>query len=107
MRYLALIVLFCGATAQAQPLPGDPHEGLAFARGHCGTCHYVEELWTGTSPYMAPAFADIAVNPKYTELALRVFLRTPHSDMPNFILTPDETDDVISYILSLKPMPGN
>ena len=47
-------------------------------------------------------FAEIADNSSYTEMALRVFLRTPHSEMPDFILTEDETANVISYILSMK-----
>jgi hypothetical protein len=34
-------------------------------------------------------------------LSLRVFLRTPHATMPDLMLTPDETDDIISYILTL------
>ena len=33
---------------------------------------------------------------------LRVFLRTPHRDMPNFILAEEETDNIIAYIHSLK-----
>jgi hypothetical protein len=37
-----------------------------------------------------------------TETSLRVFLRTPHTRMPDFILSRAETDDVISYILSLR-----
>jgi hypothetical protein len=37
-----------------------------------------------------------------TALSLRVYLQTPHATMPNIVLTPEETDDVISYILTLK-----
>jgi hypothetical protein len=33
-------------------------------------------------------------------LSLRVFLRTPHATMQDLMLTPDETDDIISYILT-------
>jgi hypothetical protein len=31
-----------------------------------------------------------------------VFLRSPHRNMPNLILSEAESDDVIAYILSLK-----
>jgi len=31
------------------------------------------------------------------------FLRTPHPTMPNLILEPDELDDLVGYILSMKP----
>lgn len=89
-------------TAVAQPLPGDPIEGLQFAREHCADCHYVEAKWAELSVSWGPPFAEIAENSSYTEMALRVFLRTPHSEMPDFILTEDETANVISYILSMK-----
>jgi hypothetical protein len=35
-------------------------------------------------------------------MSLRAFLQTPHPTMPNLMLTPDETDDVIAYLLTLK-----
>ena len=34
--------------------------------------------------------------------ALRVFLGTPHATMPNLRLAPEQADDLIAYILSLK-----
>jgi hypothetical protein len=37
-----------------------------------------------------------------TATALRVFLTTSHPSMPNLILTPQDTTDVIAYILSLR-----
>ena len=38
-----------------------------------------------------------------TNMSLRVFLRTPHPSMPNLVLQPDDVDDLVDYILSLKP----
>jgi mono/diheme cytochrome c family protein len=49
-----------------------------------------------------PAFQAAADDPAVTEVALRVFLQTPHANMPDLRLTPAQTDDVIAYILSLK-----
>ena len=40
--------------------------------------------------------------PSTTELALKVFLRTSHPSMPNIVLTPEQTDNLVTYILSLK-----
>ena len=40
--------------------------------------------------------------PSTTELSLKVFLRSSHKSMPNFILQPEETDDIVAYILSLR-----
>ncbi|MEM7744160.1 MAG: c-type cytochrome [Pseudomonadota bacterium] len=105
MRILGVLMVFAAAgQAFADGLPGDPAAGLSFARDHCAECHYVEDEWSGVSPYNAPAFHDIAQEPRWTPLSLRVFLRTPHQNllMPDFILTDAEADDVISHILSLR-----
>lgn len=40
--------------------------------------------------------------PSTTELSLKVFLRSSHKNMPNFILSPEEIDSVTAYILGLK-----
>ena len=45
-------------------------------------------------------FFEVAAHPSVMTLSLRVFLRTPHATMPDLMLTPDETDDIISYILT-------
>jgi hypothetical protein len=37
-----------------------------------------------------------------TDRALRVWLQSSHPTMPNFILSGDEKNDVIAYILSLQ-----
>jgi len=44
----------------------------------------------------------IAAEPSATEYSLRVFLRTPHPTMPNFVLNTDDIEDLASYIASLK-----
>ena len=52
---------------------------------------------------LALLLADAATaGPAATETALRIFLGTPHATMPNLRLAPEQTDDVITYILSLK-----
>ena len=45
---------------------------------------------------------EIASDPSTTEISLRVVLQSPHIKMPNFMLTPDETDGIVAYILGLK-----
>ena len=49
-----------------------------------------------------PDFKEIANRTSTTGLSLKVFLQTSHPSMPNLILKPDESDDLINYILSLK-----
>ena len=91
-----------GAVA-SQDLQGDPAAGLEFARAICADCHDVERDWDDLAAFYGPAFIDIAAMPSTTELSLKVFLRSPHENMPNLILSEQDRDDVISYILSLKP----
>jgi hypothetical protein len=49
-----------------------------------------------------PSFQSIADLPSTTGLSLKVFLRSPHRNMPNLLVSEAESDDVIAYILSLK-----
>jgi cytochrome c551/c552 len=95
----ALAATALDATAQ----DGDVAAGHAFAREACKSCHVVEP--TNASPrivVVGPSFQDIANTKGMTATALRVFLTTSHPKMPNLILTPEETSDVIAYILSLR-----
>jgi hypothetical protein len=50
----------------------------------------------------APSFFAIANTPGMTEMALGVFLFTPHRQMPNLIIPPSDARDLITYIVSLK-----
>jgi mono/diheme cytochrome c family protein len=92
-----------GAGASAQDLPGDPAAGLEYARAICADCHDVERDWDELAAFYGPPFVDIAALPSTTEMSLKAFLRTPHENMPNLILTDEERDNVIAYILSLEP----
>jgi hypothetical protein len=51
---------------------------------------------------MAPNFTDLATTLGMTDRALRVWLRSSHPTMPNIVLTDNERDDVIAYIMSLR-----
>ena len=104
MRLLitALAAIALPGAAAAQDLQGDPAAGLAYARAICADCHDVEREWDDLAAFYGPPFVDIAAMPSTTEMSLRVFLRSPHENMPNLILSEQDRDDVISYILSLK-----
>ena len=95
----ALVVTSAGLRAQES----DVAAGHAFARNACQPCHAVEaEQRTPRRIVIGPAFRDVANTSGMTATAVRVFLRTSHPKMPNLILTPEETEDVIAYILSLR-----
>jgi len=85
------------ATAQAQDLQA----GARSASDVCSQCHAIR----GQAPSpngRAPTFVELANTPGMTTAALTVALTTPHAGMPMFVLTPEQRQDIIAYILSLK-----
>ncbi len=105
MRSTSLILsvlALTGSPANGDSRLGDMARGYALAKQVCVSCHHVERGQKTPKLSPATAFQDIAGNPARTALSLRVFLRTPHRDMPNLVLNQAETDNVIAYILSLK-----
>ena len=92
--------------AQDSSLGGDPQAGRAFALEVCTPCHVVSSRQLAPFRFaIAPRFDAIANSPGMTSMALKAFLATPHKSMPNHILSPDDSADVIAYILSLQKKP--
>lgn len=96
-----LAVSFFSTSVGAQE-PGDARAGLAYARAHCAECHAVEAYGDLSPDDEAPAFTGIANSEGMTARALAVWFQTPHPTMPNLMLAPDDRDNVIAYIMSLK-----
>jgi mono/diheme cytochrome c family protein len=107
MRRIVLPCVFAAITLAAQfpvlaqPVNGSPSPGRQIATTICGNCHKVTPTMP-PSTVASPTFEDIANLPSTTALSLKVFLRSNHNKMPNFIISRADTDDVIAYILSLK-----
>jgi mono/diheme cytochrome c family protein len=99
---MLLAALIVPVTASAEELPGDPRDGYALASAVCDACHVIDPGVLEMDAGGAPSFQAVANNPTMTALALRVFFGTPHTDMPDLILTGPESDDIIAYILGLK-----
>ncbi len=76
--------------------------GRRLAEAWCKECHAIETAPTRTPNAAAPDFVDIAGHPSTTALSLKVFLRTNHPSMPNIVIAPDQADELVDYILSLK-----
>jgi mono/diheme cytochrome c family protein len=91
-------ILLASVAAAFGQQGGDATAGRRLAEASCLQCH-----GSPTAKVKAPAFAAIAAMPSTTAQALGVFLRTSHAAMPNLILSASERDDVIAYILSLRP----
>lgn len=96
---VALGVLLGSVQHLAAQNSGNAESGHRHALNRCSGCHSVEPNKVGV---FEADFSEIANLPSTTALSLKVFLRTSHKNMPNFILQPDEADDIVAYILSLK-----
>ncbi len=101
---LALAALFIIRLHNASGAPSGAESvaaGRRLAEAWCASCHAIEPR-SGGAKTGAPDFAAVANMPSATELSLKVFLRTSHPNMPNIILTGEQTDDLVNYILSLR-----
>lgn len=106
MRYVSLsfamlATLAIVTSAHGQQLT-DRQKGRALAQQVCAECHEVGRRNVRSPNSEAPSFAAIASTPGMTATALNVFLHTSHRSMPNLILTADQTNGIIAYILSRK-----
>jgi mono/diheme cytochrome c family protein len=81
--------------------PDSVSAGHRLAQAWCKDCHAIEAATAGTMGG-PPDFIAVANRPSTTELSLKVFFQTSHRNMPNLIIKPDQADDLVSYILSLK-----
>jgi mono/diheme cytochrome c family protein len=105
----AAAVLAAPLSAFAQSPAGDSKSGRETATAQCSSCHQVlPRLFperndpSTTDKHDPPSFQSIADLPSTTGLSLNVFLHSNHKNMPNLILSPADSDDLIAYILSLK-----
>jgi cytochrome c len=85
----------------ATPLPDSASPGYRLADAWCTQCHAIDARTAGTAN-AAPDFAAIANQPSTTALSLKVFLKSSHRSMPNLVIAPEQADNLVDYILSLK-----
>lgn len=97
---LVLIAMMPLHSLRAQEI-GRPRNGFDLARQICSQCHAVRPAEIVSPNSNAPSFETIAGISGMTATALKVALRSSHQTMPNVILSEDELNDVIAYILSL------
>ena len=82
-------------------LADDASAGHRLAAAWCKDCHAIDAATAGARRG-PPDFIEIANRASTTALSLKVFLGTSHPSMPNLIIAPNQTDDLVNYILSLK-----
>jgi mono/diheme cytochrome c family protein len=103
---LAILAALCATASGVRAVEtGSMPQGHDLARAACSECHAVENDDAFSPMFPAPTFRHVAQTPGMTATALSVALRTLHRDMPDFILKPDEIDDLTAYILSLARKP--
>jgi mono/diheme cytochrome c family protein len=103
VAFIGLIGLTPIAHAQTA---GNPTSGQRFALQTCTPCHVVTPDQLSPPRFaIGPDFPTIANTSGMTETALHLFLTHPHPRMPNLMLSPQEQDNVVAYILSLRTRP--
>ena len=91
---LMILLMVSATTSQAQ----EPE----VARNTCSECHATQKGQLLSPNLRAPTWVEIANTPGVTEAALLVMLTTPHAGMPMFVLSPEQRQQIIDYVLSLK-----
>ena len=84
---------------------GTPAAGAIVAKNVCAGCHDVGNDMRAPPPRLPgqpPAFMTAAQSRGLTPDRLRAFLLLPHGEMDNLNLASRETDDVVSYVMSLR-----
>jgi mono/diheme cytochrome c family protein len=94
-------LLLLPAAAAAQDL-GNAKVGKEFAERVCADCHDVDPAGKISVNPDAPSFQSVADTRGMSARALAVWMQTSHPTMPNFVLKPDDMDNVIAYIMSLR-----
>lgn len=86
--------------------PGDATRGRVMAEENCSSCHAVGS--TGASPY-APAPPFRTLHEKYdVEGLAEAFAEgilvghKGEQQMPEFVMTPDQIDDMLAYLKTLE-----
>ena len=100
---MAILILSIVATNPAMAVElGSPGPGEAIALEICSDCHIVSDRQVRFHIFGLPSFSEIANDPKRTEFWIRTFMRTPHFEMPNYMLSDQQVDNLIAYFRTLK-----
>jgi mono/diheme cytochrome c family protein len=103
-RILALAA--CLATVSTYPAfaqeAGNAESGFNYAKQACALCHAIRQGDNHSANPKAPSFQAIANTSGVTGISLAAALHSVHENMPNFVLGPNERDNVVAYILSLE-----
>jgi mono/diheme cytochrome c family protein len=99
---VGLVAILSTGLASGSRVSADPVAGQNLADRWCVECHGIRADQLSPN-FAAPTFPVLAAEPSITEYSLRALLRSPHETMPHFTFTLEQMDDIIDYIISLKP----
>lgn len=93
------LILAIGNGAHAAQNPQLAQQGRLLAQSLCADCHTFGGAQR--SDRAPPDFKAVADMPQTTALSLRVFLKSPHANMPDLILEEGQIDALVAFILDL------
>ncbi len=93
---------FVLAMAPAWAQGGDPVKGRALAVEWCSRCHVVAPNQRPTDDVGVPSFMRIAADRKLSRRDMIDLITIPHLRMPPPVLTVEEAEHVVAYILWLR-----
>ncbi len=108
---ISVAVMVANLVIVGTAVAGDPEAGRIVAQAVCTTCHIVsldQKIWP-IYRLDLPTFEEIAGTKDLTESQIVAVLKGDHAawpnsrNMPNVGLTNTQTQDVSSFILSLRP----
>jgi mono/diheme cytochrome c family protein len=92
-------------TVSPEGLPLPPAEaGKRFVEAHCSSCHAVGALGASPNP-RSPPFREVVKRypPESLAEAFNEGIVVGHSNMPPFVMSPEQADDVVAYLKTLAP----
>jgi mono/diheme cytochrome c family protein len=102
MKPIGIAALLAGLAISTAAGAQGIEAGRQVVQRYCTQCHAIEGPAPPPGSTTAPPFSSVAAMPSTTELSLRAFFQTPHEKMPNLMLSPGDTANVIAFILSLR-----
>lgn len=111
--WTCLGLLAAALTAPARADGSSEDAGKVLAHAYCSACHRVSAEQTpppkvvvntgaGSEEYEAPSFRQVAARPGRNADYLRFFIQAPHYPMREQLFIPEELEQIVTYILSLK-----
>ena len=102
MKLIGIAALLAGVAISTAAAAQGIEAGRQVVERYCTQCHAIQGAPPPPGSTAAPPFSSVAAMPSTTELSLRAFFQTPHEKMPNLVLSPGDTANVIAFILSLR-----